>query len=65
VGELGGELWGFIGLIVDVIRREVELHSRESSDSFNLGEISRDQFVSSIPAKRVVTLAVALEAPEK
>jgi hypothetical protein len=61
VGELGGELWGFIGLIVDVIRREVELHSHESSDSFNLGEISRDQFVLSIPAKRVVTLAVAVK----
>lgn len=40
MGELGGELWGPVGLVVDVIRWSVELDPRDSSDGFNLKERS-------------------------
>lgn len=63
--ELGGELWCLVGLIVDVIRWGVELDPRENGDSFNLGEISRDQLVPGITTKKFVTLEVAEEAPAK
>ena len=65
MGELGGKLWGLVGLIVDVIRWSVKLDSHEGSDSFNLGLISRDQLVSRTPAKIFITLAVAVETSEK
>jgi hypothetical protein len=65
VREFGGELWGLVGLVVDVIRRGVELDSSENGDGFNLEEISRDQLVPRMPAKSLGTLEVADAASEK
>ena len=65
MGKLGCELWGFIGFVVDVILRKVERYSGESGDGINLREISRDQLVSKIQEKRIVTLATALVALER
>ena len=36
MGELRGELRGFVGFEVDVVRRNVERYSGESGDGFNL-----------------------------
>ena len=47
--ELGGELWFLVGLVVDVIRRGVELDSGEQSEGFDLG---RDVKISSARGSR-------------
>ena len=65
MGELGGKLWGLVCLKVDVIRWRVKLDSREDSDSFDLGLISRDQLVSRTSAKIFFTLEAMVETPEK
>lgn len=39
--ELGSELWGLIGLVVDVTRGGVECDSGEHGNGLNLGEMSR------------------------
>ena len=41
MGELGRELGGLVGLVVDVTRRSVVRDSRENGDGFDLEEISR------------------------
>jgi len=60
--KFGGELWGPVGLVVNVTLRGVELDSGENGDGFNLGEISRDQLVQRIPERGWDTLEVATEA---
>lgn len=55
--ELGGKLWSLVCLVMDVIRRNIELDPRKNSEGFNLRKISRDQLVSKIPGKSFVTLA--------
>ena len=44
MGELGGELWGLVCLVVDVILRGVISNSDKSGDSFHLTEIKRSAF---------------------
>ena len=60
--ELGGELRGFVGLVVDVIRWSVKRDSGESGDGFNL---PRDQVVSRGLLESLITLLVAVGAFEK
>ena len=41
MGELVGEFWLLVGLVVNIARGGVELDSDEQSKGFDLGEISR------------------------
>lgn len=50
---------------MDIIRRGVELDSGENSGGFNLGEVSKDQFVPRMPVKSLDTLEVATAFSER
>jgi hypothetical protein len=63
--ELGRELGGLVGLVVDVIRRCVIRDPREGGDGFDLQDISRYQLISRIAWKSSDTLAVTTEVGEK
>ena len=63
--ELVGELWGPVGLVVDVSLRGVERDSNEYSKGSNLRKRRRDQLQPRTPTTIWDTLEVATACSER